>query len=275
MQRQSPLRRWQGALWHEGHQVVHDCEDALLHLAGILRAQDDHLPPLEGHCNGGRRAHAFGLPIAWEDPRIEDNERLIRARPLEEWQLRFGRRHKHVLHEQRVVGTGGNHPDRHTVVLVPTTKTVHDVELLLQVQVVHRTLAVRQEGLVLQLHVDLAPPDVICGGLLEDDALVQRRPARLLAALDGDGPGGDDGAPGLVLQRLLVEDARRGVVVDLLHVQAQRVHLLDDVVAVEAHGADLHGQRRLHFGRGPALELRALQLLHQHRLDPILAGHRR
>mmetsp|Transcript_61827 Transcript_61827/g.191540 ORF Transcript_61827/g.191540 Transcript_61827/m.191540 type:complete len:307 (-) Transcript_61827:92-1012(-) len=272
MQRQSPLRRWQGALWHEGHQVVHDCEDALLHLAGILRAQDDHLPPLEGHCNGGRRAHAFGLPIAWEDPRIEDNERLIRARPLEEWQLRFGRRHKHVLHEQRVVGTGGNHPDRHTVVLVPTTKTVHDVELLLQVQVVHRTLAVRQEGLVLQLHVDLAPPDVICGGLLEDDALVKRRPASLLAALHRDGARGDNGTPRLVLQCLLVEDARRRVVVDLLHVQAQLVDLLHDVKAVQTSRADLHGQSGLHLVGGPALQLGGLQLLHQHCLDLVLPG---
>mmetsp|Transcript_61828 Transcript_61828/g.191547 ORF Transcript_61828/g.191547 Transcript_61828/m.191547 type:complete len:276 (-) Transcript_61828:180-1007(-) len=275
MQRQGALRRRQRALRHEWHEVVHDGEDALLHLAGVLRAQDHHLLPLEGHGDRGGGRHALGLPVAGEDARVENHEGLVRACPLKQVELVLRRRHQHVLHKERMVGARGDHPYGHAVALLPAAEAVDDVELLLQVQVVHRALAVRQEGLVLQLHVHLAPPDVVGRGLLEDDALVQRRPARLLAALDGDGPGGDDGAPGLVLQRLLVEDARRGVVVDLLHVQAQRVHLLDDVVAVEAHGADLHGQRRLHFGRGPALELRALQLLHQHRLDPILAGHRR
>mmetsp|Transcript_117965 Transcript_117965/g.328725 ORF Transcript_117965/g.328725 Transcript_117965/m.328725 type:complete len:252 (+) Transcript_117965:562-1317(+) len=48
---QSPLRRWQVPLRHQGHQIVHDREDTFLHLASILRAQDHHLPSLEGNGN--------------------------------------------------------------------------------------------------------------------------------------------------------------------------------------------------------------------------------
>mmetsp|Transcript_29804 Transcript_29804/g.93932 ORF Transcript_29804/g.93932 Transcript_29804/m.93932 type:complete len:205 (-) Transcript_29804:151-765(-) len=184
------------------------------------------------------------------------------------------RRHEHVLHEERVVGAGGDHPDRHAVPLVPATETIDNVQLLLQVQKVHGALAVGQEGLVPELHVHLAPPDVIRRGFLEDNALVQGRPARLLAALDGNGAGGDDGTSGFVLQRLLVEDARRRVVVDLLDVQAQLVYLLHDLHPVQAPGADLHGERRLDLRGGPALELCDLQLLHQRGLDLVRAGHR-
>mmetsp|Transcript_25265 Transcript_25265/g.80303 ORF Transcript_25265/g.80303 Transcript_25265/m.80303 type:complete len:275 (+) Transcript_25265:457-1281(+) len=272
MQRQSTLRWRQAPLGHEGHQVVHDREDALLHLASVLRAQDDHLSPLEGHGDGGRRGHAFGLPVAREDARVEDHEGLVRAGLLEEVHLVLLRRHKHILHEECVVGARRYHADGNAVVLVPAPKTINHIEPLLQVQVIHSALTIRQKGRVLQFHVHLAPPNVVRGRLLEDYALVQGRPARLLAALDGNGAGGDDGTSGFVLQRLLVEDARRRVVVDLLHVQAQLIHLLHDVRPVQAPGTYLHGQRRLHLGSGPALELSGLQLLHQHRLDFVRLG---
>mmetsp|Transcript_25264 Transcript_25264/g.80298 ORF Transcript_25264/g.80298 Transcript_25264/m.80298 type:complete len:292 (+) Transcript_25264:457-1332(+) len=274
MQRQSTLRWRQAPLGHEGHQVVHDREDALLHLASVLRAQDDHLSPLEGHGDGGRRGHAFGLPVAREDARVEDHEGLVRTGLLKEVHLVLLRRHKHILHEECVVGARRYHADGNAVVLVPAPKTINHIEPLLQVQVIHSALAIRQEGRVLQLHVHLAPPDVVRGRLLEDYALVQGRPARLLAALDSDGTGGDDGTARLVLQRLLVEDAGRRVVVDLLHVQAELVHLLHDLHPVQAPGADLHGERRLDLGGRPALELCDLQLLHQRGLDLVRAGHR-
>mmetsp|Transcript_58419 Transcript_58419/g.153834 ORF Transcript_58419/g.153834 Transcript_58419/m.153834 type:complete len:661 (+) Transcript_58419:301-2283(+) len=266
VQREGALGRGEVALWHEGHHVVHDGEDPLLHLAGVLGPEDHHLAPLEGDGDRGRGGHAAGLPVGREDARVEDHKGF--HVPVRELLDLLGRgRHQHVLHEEGVVRAGRDDAHRDAVVLVPATPAVDDVEALPRVQVVDSPLPVREEGLVLQLDVDLAPPDVVGGSLLEHDALVERGAARLLAALHGQGARGDDGAALLVLQRLLVEDAGGRVVVDLLDVQAQRVDLLRDLLRVDAERADLHGERRLHLLRAPALELGRLELLHQLRLD--------
>mmetsp|Transcript_20325 Transcript_20325/g.44292 ORF Transcript_20325/g.44292 Transcript_20325/m.44292 type:complete len:251 (+) Transcript_20325:523-1275(+) len=49
VQRKCSLGRRELPAWLQRHEVVHDREDTLLHLARILRAQDDHLLALEGH----------------------------------------------------------------------------------------------------------------------------------------------------------------------------------------------------------------------------------
>ena len=79
VQGQSSLSWWQLRLGIMDIHIVHHSEHALLHLAGVLHATDDHLLVLEGHSDGSRRGHALCLPVAWEDPNIEDEERLAKA----------------------------------------------------------------------------------------------------------------------------------------------------------------------------------------------------
>mmetsp|Transcript_101182 Transcript_101182/g.283640 ORF Transcript_101182/g.283640 Transcript_101182/m.283640 type:complete len:405 (+) Transcript_101182:370-1584(+) len=168
VQRQRAVRRREVPLRHQRHQVVHDGKDPLLHLTGILRAQDHHLATLEGHRNGRGGGHALGLAIGGKHTGVEDDEGGLEAR----LQLLLRRRHEHILHEKGVVRAGSDHPHGNPVLLVPAAIPVDDVEPLASVQVVDSTLAVGQEGLVVELDVDLPPPDVVSGGFLKDDALV-------------------------------------------------------------------------------------------------------
>lgn len=57
-----------------GHEVVHDAEEALLHLPGVLRAEDDHLPPSQVDVHARRRRHVVRVPVAGELTRVVDRE---------------------------------------------------------------------------------------------------------------------------------------------------------------------------------------------------------
>lgn len=121
----------------DGHLVEQDGEDALLHLARVLGAQDDHL--LVGKVNGdrGARGHAFGEAVGRERARIVD--RIVGVEVLE---LLAGRADEHVPHEQGMVRAGADNADADPVLLVPAGIAVDDVDSRSRVQVVDSTLAV-------------------------------------------------------------------------------------------------------------------------------------
>ena len=58
----------------EGGRTYHDGEDALLHLTGVLCAEDDHLHTLEVDLNGSGRRHALCKPVCGELAGIVDDE---------------------------------------------------------------------------------------------------------------------------------------------------------------------------------------------------------
>lgn len=53
-----------------GHEVVHHPEEPLLHLPGVLRAEDHHLPPSEVDVYARRRRHVVRVPVAGELPGV-------------------------------------------------------------------------------------------------------------------------------------------------------------------------------------------------------------
>lgn len=55
------------------HQVHHDGQDALLHLAGVLGAQDDHLAAPKVQGDAGGRGHALGVAVGREAAGIVDD----------------------------------------------------------------------------------------------------------------------------------------------------------------------------------------------------------
>ena len=71
----------------------HNGEDALLHLAGVLGAQDDHLHALEVDLDGGRRAHALGEAVGGELTGVVDDEVGL----AEVCELLFRRAYQHVV----------------------------------------------------------------------------------------------------------------------------------------------------------------------------------
>lgn len=57
-----------------GEKKYHDREDTLLHLTGILSAEDDHLHTLEVDLDRGSGTHTLGKAIGRELASIIDNE---------------------------------------------------------------------------------------------------------------------------------------------------------------------------------------------------------
>ena len=121
----------------------------------------------------------------------------------------------------------------------------------------------RRQLTLIELDVDGAPPDIVLGSLLVDDALVLGRAASLLAReVDKSAGGGDDGT--FVANGILVEKGRRGVALDLdaIHIKASLREVLEllaqegvvllalgrlGIVAVEDVGGDV-GRLEDHLG---------------------------
>ena len=162
-----------------GHQPVHQREDALFHLTGVLGAEDDHLVGFQVQRHAGVGVDALDVRVRRKLAGIEDGE--VRLAELVE--LGVARPPKHVVHKQRVVGAAGHDPDLPVVVAVPSGKRVDHVEAILLVQIVDRPVAVRLEGLRAQRHVDVAPPDLVGTLGVLDDPLVLGGAARLLAGV--------------------------------------------------------------------------------------------
>lgn len=121
----------------DGHLVEEDGEDTLLHLAGVLGTQDDHLllGEVDGHRGG--RGHALGVAVGGEGAGIVDG--VVGVEVLE---LLTRRADEHVPHEQGMVGAGADDTDADAVLLVPAGIAVHDVDAVTGVEVVDGTLAV-------------------------------------------------------------------------------------------------------------------------------------
>ena len=75
-------------------------EDALLHLAGVFGAKDDHFLVFEAQVDAGLRGHARGQPVGGELAGVVDHE-VGRA---EVRQFRLRGPDQHGVHEQGMVG---------------------------------------------------------------------------------------------------------------------------------------------------------------------------
>lgn len=121
----------------DGHLVEEDGEDALLHLAGVLGAQDDHL--LGGEVDGDRggRGHALGVAVGGELAGIVDG-----VVGVEVLKLLAGRADEHVSHEEGMVGASADDTDADSVLFVPASIAVNDIDAVAGVEVVDGTLSV-------------------------------------------------------------------------------------------------------------------------------------
>mmetsp|Transcript_14907 Transcript_14907/g.33527 ORF Transcript_14907/g.33527 Transcript_14907/m.33527 type:complete len:244 (-) Transcript_14907:249-980(-) len=197
---------------HEGGVVHHHGEDALLHLSSVLGAKDDHFTSLEGHRDRCRAAHPCCESVGWEAPSIQDQEWLLLQELLLFLWLDGD---KHVLHKERMVSSRSDDSHSHPEVLLPASPAVHHIQTILKVQVVHSALSVCQEGLEVQFHVDLSPPDIIARGWLVHYSLIRWGSPGLDATADSQCPRGNYMASLFVPQGMLVEGCSGRVVEDL------------------------------------------------------------
>lgn len=202
----------------DGLEVVHDTEDTLLHLAGVLGTKDDHLHPLEIDPDGSARRHTRSEAVGGELAGVVDDEvwfsecfQFLRRRTDEHVVLRYSQhetdddrmtrapnRKLKAHHKQGMICPRGDNPDLNPVFRVPTRKPVENIDVLPRIEVINCPLAVDLEGVFTDpissgqgptddakdsLHLDVhrSPPDLILARLLEHNPLVLWGPTSLLS----------------------------------------------------------------------------------------------
>ena len=187
----------------ERQPVVHEREDRLLDLAGVLGAADQHLAAGRVEEDEGRAAGAVGLGIGLDRGRVQD-ERLR----LELLELLARRVDEERLREERVPRAVGDDANAEPVRRVGSGERVHDVQVA-RLQVRDELVAKALEAGVLDRLVHAAPPDPALGARLADDELVPRRAAGVLAGVDDERPALGE-ARLSARDRCRVEDRGRG-----------------------------------------------------------------
>ena len=112
------------SLWHE---VVHHSENTLLHLASILCAKDGKFLFFEVYSNRCLAGNILCRGVSVELSSIHDSE----VDSLSEVSLELidGCTNEHVLHEQGMIGSGGDDSASKSVVLVPASISVDNEKL--------------------------------------------------------------------------------------------------------------------------------------------------
>jgi hypothetical protein len=121
----------------DGHLVVEDSEDALLHLSCVLSSKNDHLLLGEVDRDGCGGGHTSGPTVSRESTGIVDH-----VVGVEVFQLLAAGPDEHVTHEESMVGTSADNTNVDAVALVPAGETIDNVDAVTGVEVVDSTLAV-------------------------------------------------------------------------------------------------------------------------------------
>jgi hypothetical protein len=142
----------------DGHEIKHDGEDALLHLASIFCSEDDHLVRRKVDGDTGTRGHAEGVSVGGEGAGVVDGK-VWGAVGLH---LLVGGADEHVAHKETVVGARTDDTDLDSVAGVPAGVTVENVDPGAGVEIIDGTFTVDLPDLFGHGLVDRAPPHV-CG----------------------------------------------------------------------------------------------------------------
>lgn len=115
------------------HEVVHNGEDSLLHLSGILRAENHHLSLLEVQRNCGIVHNIGDVLVRSELSSIED----VVVRSILEITVKLGlsRFDKHVGHEESMVRTSADDSNPDPVLRVPASISIDHVQFTTGVEV--------------------------------------------------------------------------------------------------------------------------------------------
>lgn len=121
----------------DGHLVVENGEDTLLHLTSVLGTKDNHLliGKVDGH--GCGRGHTLSEAVGRERASIVDN--IVGVEVLE---LLAAGANQHVAHEESVVGASADNANADLVAFVPAGVTIDNIDAVTGVQVVDSTLTV-------------------------------------------------------------------------------------------------------------------------------------
>lgn len=152
-----------------GHQVVHDGEDALLHFAGVLGTEDNHLAAAEVEGDRCLALHSRDELVGSELSGVVDDVVDVPGEILLEF-LGSGD-DEHVAHEKSVIAASADHPDFDAVLWVPSRVSVHHVNFPASVQVALGDGFEGAEGGGREGLVDVSPGNVLLSGGVVDNRL--------------------------------------------------------------------------------------------------------
>ena len=193
-----------GEFAFERHEVVHDGEDAFFHFAGVFGAEDDHVAFFKGQGYGCAGVYAFYSGVRALLAGVVDD--VVRFAEVVEF---FGGgADEHVVHEEGVVGAGGDDAHFEAVFFIPAGVAVKDVNLFGTVEEGDGAFAVFAVRGGAEGDVDVAPPDVVFGVGVFDDTFVFGRASGFRAGGGYQCAGGGDGRAAVVGQCRFVERCR-------------------------------------------------------------------
>ena len=108
-----------------GHLIEEHREDALLHLAGVLGAEDDHLALGKVDGDRGGRGHTDRISIGRKGAGVVDD--IVR---MEVGQLVGRGPDEHVAHEEGMVGPRADDTHVDAIMFVPAGEAIHDVDAI-------------------------------------------------------------------------------------------------------------------------------------------------
>ena len=166
-----------------GHEVVHDGEDRLLDLTGVLAACDEHHLLLIVDHDGGLRVHMVPLRDALKAGGADDGEvRLVIGKRL------FRGTQQKLVDEKVLAGQLVDHPESFGVFGVRTGKAVKDKDLPV-LEIGHHFFIQRVKHRLRGRHVDLAPRDIVMHALAVHDEFIVGRAAGILSRPHAQGAG--------------------------------------------------------------------------------------
>ena len=163
-----------------GHPVMHHGEEAFLHLACVLRAEDGSCASRWIQSDASLRVSLGRASVSREFACIVDDEVWMVEAGLE---LFVCWSYDHVVHEKAMIGSCAENSDCLPVLRIPTDEAVYYKELVSVVEVVLGSLEHSLICVPSHLLVDVTPPNLLVFFLCVrlDYPLVLRRPATLLA----------------------------------------------------------------------------------------------
>lgn len=121
----------------DGHLVVENGEDTLLHLTGVLGTKDNHLLVGEVDSHGGGGGHTLSEAVGRERTSVVDD--IVGVEVLE---FLTAWADQHVAHEESVVSTSADNANADAVALIPAGVTIDDIDAVAGVEVIDGTLTV-------------------------------------------------------------------------------------------------------------------------------------
>ena len=169
----------------QGQLVVHHAEDALLHLAAVLRTHHQRQVVLQIEAHERLRVEALTLPVLVHQTLARVDHRELR---LEVLQLLRRRAHEHVRHEVVLPRVLRDEAHAHVRLRVRAAEAVEHVHLLAVHVLLHVAVDLVERLLGHRLiRGNRAPPDVALGRLSLHEVLVLRRTARVDARVHLEG----------------------------------------------------------------------------------------